>query len=119
MATYSKELLSGSTNGKGIKVAATSIASSPTTIHTAVTGTTDIDLVTLFAYNSDSADRVLTIGWGGTTDPDDRIIVTIPPQAGRVPIVVNEPLQNGLVISAACPTANVIIISGYVNRVDK
>ncbi len=40
MATYSKVLLSGSTNGKQIKVAAT--ATPGTTIHTAVTGTTSI-----------------------------------------------------------------------------
>ena len=41
MATYSKQLLSGGTNGKNIKVAATATAG--TTIHTAVAGTTDID----------------------------------------------------------------------------
>ena len=42
MATYSKQLLSGGTNGKNIKVAATATAG--TTIHTAIAGTTDITL---------------------------------------------------------------------------
>ena len=46
MATYTKRLLSGSTNGRPIKVAAT--ATPGTTIHTAVTGTTDFDEVWIY-----------------------------------------------------------------------
>ena len=52
MATYSKQLLSGGTNGKNIKVAATATAG--TTIHTANAGTTDIDEIWLYACNTDS-----------------------------------------------------------------
>ena len=59
MATYSKQLLSGSTNGKNIEVAAT--ASAGTTIHTAVAGTSDMDEIWLYACNTDSSDRKLTI----------------------------------------------------------
>ncbi len=51
MATYSKVLLSGSTNGKGIK-----IASSSTTVHTAIAGTSSIDEIWLYAVNSSAAD---------------------------------------------------------------
>jgi hypothetical protein len=50
MATFSKELLSGSTNGKAIKVAETATAG--TTIHTAVSGTASFDEVWLYAHNS-------------------------------------------------------------------
>ena len=75
MATYSKQLLSGGTNGKNIKVAAT--ASAGTTIHTAVAGTSDMDEIWLYACNTDSSDRKLTIEYGGTTSPDDLTEITI------------------------------------------
>ena len=68
MATYSKELLSGSTNGKGILVAATATAG--TLIHTAVSGSTDLDEIWLYAVNSSDADVKLTLEWGEATDPN-------------------------------------------------
>ena len=116
MATYSKVLLSGSTNGKGIKVAATAIGSG-TTIHTAVSGTASIDFVTLYAVNSDTQSRKLTLGWGGTTDPDDLIEVTIPAESGLVPVAIKLPLQNSLIVKAAAASANLIVIFGDVSRV--
>ena len=71
MATYGKQLLSGGTTGKNIKVVAT--ASAGTTIHTAVSGTSDLDEIWLYAMNTDAEDRKLTIEYGGTTSPDDLI----------------------------------------------
>lgn len=119
MTTYSIELLSSSTNGKGVKVAATS--STGTTIHTAVTGTTDIDLVTLFATNNDAdgETRTLTIEWGTTTAADGNIVVSVPCKAGPVFICDRLPLQNGLLITAFSDEANDVLIFGYVSRVDK
>lgn len=117
MATYSKEFLSGSTQGKQIKVAATS--SPGTTIHTAVTGTTDMDEIWLYAVNSDTSARKLTIQWGETTAPDGNVELTIAPEDGYVLIVPGLPLQNGLVVQAFAASANVILINGYVNRIDK
>lgn len=117
MATYSKEFLSGSTQGKQIKVAATS--SPGTTIHTAVTGTTDMDEIWLYAVNSDTTARKLTIQWGETGAPDGNIELTIAPEDGYALIVPGLPLQNGLVVQAFAATANVILINGYVNRIDK
>lgn len=113
--TFTKQLLSGSTNGKQIKVAATSTPG--TTIHTAVSGTTNLDEIWIYAFNSDSSDRVLTIEWGGTTAPDDNIVVTIPFKAGLLLIVPGLVLQNALVIKAFCSTANVIDVTGFVNRI--
>lgn len=119
MATMSKLTLSGSTNGRGIKVTTLApIDGSDTTIHTAVAGTTDTDLITLFAYNSDSVDRALHLGWGGTTLPDDGLIQTIPSLAGWVLIAADMPLRDSLVVVASASAVNVIIVSGYVNRVD-
>ena len=115
MATYSKQLLSGSTNGKQIKVVATS--SSGTLIHTAVSGTTGLDEVWLYAMNTDTTSRKLTIQWGGTTSPDDLIELTIPAESGYTLVVPGLLIQNSLVIRAFAATANVIVIGGYVNRV--
>ena len=119
MATISKLTLSGSTNGRGIKVTTTlPIDGTDTTIHTAVTGTTDTDLVTLFCYNDDTVARELELGWGGTTNIDDSIAVSIPPRSGLVLVTADLPLRNSLVISASASAANVLVIYGYVNRID-
>lgn len=115
MATYSKQLLSGGTTGKNIKVAATSSAG--TTIHTAVSGTSDMDEIWLYACNTDSSDRKLTIEYGGTTSPDDLSEITIEAEAGWVLIVPGMLLQNGLIVKAFAASANVVNINGYVNRI--
>lgn len=116
MATYSKELLSGSTNGKGILVAATATAG--TLIHTAVSGTTDLDELWIYAVNSDSSDVALTLEWGEATAPDGNIEQTVPAESGLMLLVPGLLLQNGLTLNAFAGTTNVIIIHGYVNRVD-
>jgi hypothetical protein len=117
--TMSKIPLSGSTNGRGIKVTTASpIDGTDTTIHTAVTGTADTDYITLFAYNDDTVTRTLHLGWGGTTDPDDLIIMDIPSQSGLVLVVADVPLRNSLVVVASASAANVIVIYGHVTRID-
>ena len=115
MATYTKRALSGSTQGKQIKVVATATAG--TTIHTAVAGTDDFDEVWLWAVNSDTTNRKLTIEYGGVAAPDDLIEVTIPSENGLVLVVPGLLLQNELVIAAFAETANVILISGFINRI--
>lgn len=115
MATYSKIKLSGSTNGRPIKVTQTATAGD--TIHTAVTGTSDYDEIWLYAMNSDTSDRKLTIEWGGTTAPDDLIEVTIPAENGLVLVAPGLLLQNALVVKAFAAAANVITIHGFVNRI--
>ncbi len=115
MATYSKQLLSGGTNGKNVKVVATATAG--TTIHTAVSGTSDMDEVWLYACNTDSTDRKLTLEFGGTTSPDDLVEVTIGAEAGWVLVCPGMVLQNSLVVKAFAAAANVVVINGYVNRI--
>lgn len=110
----SAPILSGSTDGLGIKVAATS--SPGTTIHTAVSGGTQQDRITLYCYNSDSTARELVLQWGGTTAVDNDIKQTIPPKDGLWLVADNIPLQNGLVIKAYCATTNVLVIYGSVRR---
>ncbi len=113
MATYSKIQLTGGTTGKNIKVAAT--ASPGTTIHTA--HATAIDEIWMWAVNSDTTDRKITVEFGGTTAPDDTIEMTIPAEDGPYLVVPGWTLTNSLVLKVWAATANVILINGYVNRI--
>lgn len=116
MATFTKTLLSGSTNGKAIKVAATATAG--TTIHTAVSGTSSLDEVWLYAHNSSASAVKLTLEWGEATAPDGNIEINIGAEGtGLVLIAPGILLQNSLVIKAFAATTNVVTITGYVNRI--
>jgi hypothetical protein len=110
---------SASTQGKAIKVAAT--ASTGTAIHTTGTSATVVDRLYLFAFNSDTADRTLTVEFGGTTAPDQNIVVVIPFKAGLVLVVDGLILlgngSTGLTVGAFASAANVVTISGYVLRI--
>lgn len=118
MPTYSKQPLSGSTHGRGIKVTtAAPIDGSDTTIHQAVNSTTDRDEITLLAYNDSTSYQRLEVAWGGTTDPDDLIIMDIPPRSGLVPVAVDMLLRNNLSITASAATANVVTIHGWVHQI--
>jgi hypothetical protein len=111
---YVRRPLTGSVNGRGVKVAA--IATPGTTIHTAQSSATLVDVLTLYAYNSDVQGRTLTIEFGGVTAPDDNIVVDLPPKgSGMIPVVVDLPIRNSLVVRAFCETANVAVIFGYSN----
>lgn len=113
MATYSKVKLSGSTDGRMIKVAAT--ATLGTTIHAA--HATALDEIWLYAVNSDSTARKLTIEFGGATSPDNLIEQTIQPESGLVIVVPGLILTNSLSVTAFCATADVVMIGGFVNRI--
>lgn len=117
MATVAKAKLSGSTNGRPIKVVATATAG--TTLHTAVSGSTagTYDEVYLWAVNSSTSAVKLTIEAGGVTVPDDLIEVTIPPESGLMPIMPGLPYQGAVVIRAWAGTANVLCVTGYVNAI--
>jgi hypothetical protein len=116
MATFTKTLLSGSTNGKAIKVAATATAG--TTIHTAVSGTSSLDEIWLYAHNSSASAVKLTLEWGEATAPDGNIEINIGAEGtGLVLVSPGLLLQNSLVVKAFAATANVITLTGYVNRI--
>lgn len=113
--TISRIPLSGSTHGRGVKVAATSSAG--TTIHTATSSTTDCDVVTIYAYNSSASAVNLTLQWGGTTSVDDDIKLSIPATSGLTLVAPDLVLRNSLVVKAYAGTADVITLHGYANRV--
>lgn len=116
MPTFSKALLSGSANGKPIKVAATATAG--TLIHAAISGTSALDEIWLYAHNTSSSAVKLTIEWGDATAPDNHIEISIAAEgAGPILIAPGFLLQNGLTVRAFAATANVINVFGYVNRI--
>jgi hypothetical protein len=110
MATYSKVLLSGSTNGKAI-----SVTGNPTTIHTAQAGTTGLDEVWIYAHNVHDTTLTLTINFGGNQG-DDQIMLDIVPDSGLVVVIPGLPLNNAQVIEGSASN-NSIAITGYVNRI--
>ena len=114
MTTFSKTILSGSTNGASTLIAATS--SPGTTIHTAQSGTSGLDEVWLYADNSSTSAVKLTVEFGGTAEKD-QIELNIPGESGLVLVVPGLVLNNSLVVRAFAATTNVVSISGYVNRI--
>ena len=113
MAVFTKQELTGAADGVAVLIAATATAG--TLIHTA--HATAYDELWLWAYNSHTADLVLTIEWGGVTDPTNHIVQTIPFDAGLVPVVPGLILTNSLVCRAFAGTTNLVTLSGFVNRV--
>ena len=111
--TITKLKLSGSTDGQGVKVAAT--GSPGTTIHTA--HATDLDEVWLWCVNSSSSSVKLTVQFGGTTDPDDSIECTIAGESGLFLIVPGLVLTGSKVVRAFAGAAGVLVVHGFVNRV--
>ena len=116
MATFTKTILSGSTDGRAIKVAATATAG--TLIHTGSTTAATLHEVWLYVMNTDTSNVKLTIEWGGVTAPDDLIEVTIPTESGLfliVPGLLIKGNATALVVRAFAGTANVLTINGFVN----
>jgi hypothetical protein len=119
MATYSKQLLSGSTVGAPITVVAT--ASTGTTIHATGTSAAIIDEVWLYATNTSTAAVNLTIQYGGTGAVQNAITISIPAQSGLTLVVPGLILTGtgsvATTVYAYAATASVVTVSGYVNRV--
>ena len=118
MAAFSKLVLSGSTDGRAIKVAAT--ATPGTTIHTGSSTAATIDEIWLYATNTDTTARKLTIEWGGTSSPDDLIELTIPAESGLTLVTPGLLIKGNatpLVVRAFAASANVVTVHGYVNRI--
>ena len=117
MSVAKKRKLSGSADGKAIKI--TTTATPGDTIHAAVGGQVagTFDEIWLWAYNGHTGDVVLTLEWGGVEVPDQNIILTIPTKVGLYPVVPGLILQNGMVVKAYANITNVITLSGYVNYI--
>jgi hypothetical protein len=135
MATISKQILSGSTNGRLVRVTGQFAIGTKNLIHTAPVGTSSMDEVYLYAVNNYTSDLILVIEFGGT-DLQDRIGFTIPSRVGMVAVVEKLLVQNGNLVQAYVDTTGtydgsgggggggggglpdwVMNIGGYVNRI--
>jgi len=114
---FTKAKLSGSTNGKAIKIAATATAG--TTVHTAVAGTAAYDELYLYLNNTSASAVTYTIEYGGVTDPDCLVgkAVSLPPNSGPILVIPGLLINNTLVVAVFCGTANVVLASGFVNQI--
>ena len=118
MATFTKIPLSGSTDGRGIHIDDSATAGK--TVHTGSATATTIDEIWLYATNYDTADRKLTIEWGGATAGGDIIEFTVPAESGLyliVPGLIIKGNATPLVVAAFAATTSAINIFGYVNRI--
>ena len=113
MATFSKVILSGSTDGRAIKIGAT--ATPGTVVHTA--DATALDEIYIYAVNSDPDPKKVTVEFGGVAVPDDLIEAIVPGESGLFVLAPGLLLTNSLVVRAFAETVNVVMIHGHVNRI--
>lgn len=118
MATFSKQILSGSTNGRGILVVATSTPG--TTIHATGTSASILDELWLYAHNTSASAVKLTVEYGGT-GTGDQIEYSVPAESGLYLITAGLILRGtgaaATTVAAFAATTNVLNIFGYVNRI--
>ena len=110
--------LSGSTQGKGIKIAA--IATPGTMLHTTGNSVAILDTVWLYMTNSDTTAKKITIEWGAAAVPDDNIELMIPAEAGSpsvFPACCSPAPAAGNIVRAFCATTNLVVAFGYVDRI--
>jgi hypothetical protein len=118
MATFTKKILSGSTDGRGILVVAT--ATPGTTIHTASSTPATIQEIWLYASNADSAAYTLNVEWGGVTALADNIKVNLAASSGLIliaPGIILKGNATPLIVKAYAGTTNKVSIFGYVNEI--
>ncbi len=106
--TVTTDHLSGSTDGRGISIVATTTPG--TTLHTA--SASGVDRVYIDLGNTGSSAVVVTIQWGGTTAADERDVVVPPNETVRA--VDGIVLTNSLVIRAYASTSVVVNATGRV-----
>lgn len=119
MATFTKKKLSGSTDGLAIKVTGTSTAAT-VTVHTAYTTVATaglFDEIWLYANNTSATTVKLTLEWGTATAADGNIEMNVAGESGLVLIIPGLILQNTKVVKAFAGTADVILLTGYVNQI--
>lgn len=110
--TIAKVILSGSTDGRQLEIAATATAGD--LVHTA--HATSLDEVWLWAAVAGAVAADLTIEWGGVTSTDDLSKVTIPAADGYKLVIPGLLITNSLVVRAFASSTNLINVVGYVNR---
>lgn len=117
MATFSRHILSGSTNGRGVRVLGAT-TSGGVLVHTSQTATGGSDEVWLFAHQyGTTSDQTLTVRFGAATLGDEIHQTMYVGNAGLVPVIPGLILNGALEVRAFCTTSNELSLYGWVNRV--
>lgn len=111
-----REKASASTNGRGVKVAATSTPG--TAVHVVTSDADHLDHVTLWARNTDTALVTLSVEWGGVTDPDDLQVFPLPPDDRWYLLGPGFSFDGGVTIAAFASVADKVVVMAEVNRID-
>lgn len=119
MASFSKHVLGGSTNGKPITLSLTATTSG-TIVHTVPTGTTGHDEIWLWAVNTSTAgtEVEVIINFGGASDPNGHVVVdTVVAESGNHLLVPGLSFNGGVTMYAFAGSTGLVNLVGYVNRV--
>ncbi len=108
---------SAATNGATMTVNTTS-AISPMTVHTAGPGIYNWDDVWIWAANTDTVSRTISLYFGAHSSIGDQVVgnYDLPPGGAPVLICPGLFIQNSGVIEAYASIADKINLTGYVNR---
>ena len=111
-----KRVFSGSTNGRGILVTGTTATG--TIIHASVSGSSQWDEIYLYAVNSATVAKKVTVEWARSTGQAGQPIeFTVPAEDGPYLIIPGWPLGGGRSVRAFAASASVITVHGFVNRI--
>ena len=117
MATFTKLVLNGGSDGKNIQIVDTPLT--PTTIHTTTGGSTVIDEIWLWGTNTANtfSEATVTINFGGT-NPSDQVSSSLAPADGAVLLIPGWCLNGtDLVVQAYSNLPSTVNINGFVNRI--
>lgn len=118
MATISRNILSGSTHGRPLALAADS--GNFTAVHTGPTTAADLIEIYLYLSNISTSQEIVTIAIGGTAD-GDKIKVKVPAESTVLAlpgITIKGDGGSGVAITAASTTAAKVNATGYINLID-
>ena len=118
MGTYSKIILSGSTDGEGIKVTG-STPSKGSVVHTAVTGAAQsLDEVWLYGFNAATTPREISISFGVTTATASQYTYLLPTTVpdGLHLLSPGLVIRNSKKVRAFATADSGVHVFGYVNR---
>jgi len=116
MGTFSKIILSGSTDGQGIDVTGL-LPSTGTVVHTAVTGAAQsIDEIYVYAYANVTTAVEIGLHWGATAS-GSRFTYTVTGALGGLHLISpGLVLRNAKVVKAYVTAVGLAGVFGYVNR---
>jgi len=111
MATYTKVILSETSNGEALGIPNT--ASPGTVVHTSSSTSGDLDEIWIWVTNKDVSNNVVTVEFGGSNE-GNRIQEKVEPSK-TILIIPGIPLVNGANVKIYSDSGNISAF-GYVNR---